>query len=90
MSNSVKAFRRGKKRRGLPSDAPVARSDARPIVAVYHPAGGTPAPAEPVRLSSSGIAGTAPVPRPAGRHALFRQLMRSHDRMGTRHLRRDG
>lgn len=27
-----------------------------------------------------------PVPRPAGGHALYSQLMRSHDRMGTRHL----
>lgn len=29
----------------------------------------------------------APVPRPAG-HALYSELMRSHDRMGTQHLKR--
>ena len=28
-----------------------------------------------------------PVPRPVGGHALYRELMRSHDRMGTRHLK---
>lgn len=29
-----------------------------------------------------------PVPRPVGGHALYSELMRSHDRMGTRHLRK--
>lgn len=28
----------------------------------------------------------AAAPKPAGSHALYRELMRSHDRMGTRHL----
>ena len=26
------------------------------------------------------------VPQPIGGHAIYRELMRSHDRMGTRHL----
>ncbi len=28
-----------------------------------------------------------PVPRPVGGHALYSELMRSHDRMGTRHIK---
>ena len=39
------------------------------------------APAEAPSQASPGIP-----PRPARGHALYSQIMRSHDRMGTRHL----
>ena len=44
---------------------------------------------QPVAQTAS-VSQTAPVPRPGGGHALYSELMRSHDRMGTRHLDRRG
>lgn len=29
------------------------------------------------------------VPQPIGGHSIYRELMRSHDRMGTRHIRKN-
>ncbi len=46
------------------------------------PAGIPEAPARPAGPQAA----AGPVSRPAGGHALYSQLMRSHDRMGTRHL----
>ena len=45
----------------------------------------TPAPAMEASPAPADPAAQPPV-RPAGGHALFSQVMRSHDRMGTRHL----
>ena len=54
------------------ADAPVAR----PVPPAPTAQAGAPTP-EPA---------AQPAPRPASGHTLYRQLMRSHDRMGTRHL----
>ena len=48
----------------------------------------------PVPITQSGAeetqvrsgAGRVPVPQNLGGHAIYRELMRSHDRMGTRHI----
>lgn len=71
----------------LPADAPCAPVPA-PVVptprapAPVPEAGPAPdAPAAPVPRPSA----PTPCPAPARGHALYSQLMRSHDRMGTRH-----
>ncbi len=48
------------------------------------------APIPPPQPMPQPVAQTAPVPRPGGGHALYSELMRSHDRMGTRHVKRPG
>ena len=60
------------------SPAPGAYSTAAPApIAPVSPAGPADDSAAPV---------PAPAPRPARSHTLYSQIMRSHDRMGTRHL----
>ena len=44
----------------------------------------SPAPVVPAEAPSHASPGIPP--RPARGHALYSQIMRSHDRMGTRHL----
>ena len=74
-----------RRRRHLPgSDAP--RTPAPTPVA---PA---PVPQNPTAPPSPAIPQNPPaqpVPRPVGGHALYSELMRSHDRMGTRHLKKE-
>ena len=55
----------------------------------------TPAPVAPAPTMLTPTPEPAPnartrrvVPQPVGGHAIYRELMRSHDRMGTRHLDR--
>lgn len=45
-----------------------------------------PAPVAPVAPVEPESAERHAAPQPAG-HALYRELMRSHDRMGTRHVK---
>jgi len=49
-----------------------------------------PTPVAPVRpagpCDDSAAPAPTPAPRPARSHTLYSQIMRSHDRMGTRHL----
>ena len=71
---------------------PMANLSANPA-----PSAPSPVPAGP-STTNSGPVPTPPAPapaappagmttaRPAGSHALYSQIMRSHDRMGTRHL----
>jgi len=62
-----------------------------PIPAADRPAPPTaPAPAtmpsQPPAPSPAPSPATPPAPAPTRGHALYTQLMRSHDRMGTRHV----
>ena len=59
-----------------PAPAPVAPVASPPQGTSTSPVAPTP-PVAPVQ----------PVPRPVGGHALYSELMRSHDRMGTRHIK---
>lgn len=43
-------------------------------------------PAQPAAPAERPAAPTPALRRPPGSHALYSQIMRSHDRMGTRHL----
>ena len=45
------------------------------------------APVAPVAPVAPAPRVSQPVPRPVGGHALYSEVMRSHDRMGTRHLK---
>ena len=63
------------------------RTDTQPVPQPPSPA---PAPTAPTAVTAP-TEPVRPAPQPAaGGHALYRQLMRSHDRMGTRHLPRNG
>ena len=77
-------------RRPAPAPAPVAPSDPTPTPSQAS------APPKPAPAVTPGPAQARPAPaappaglstaRPAGSHALYSQVMRRHDRMGTRHL----
>lgn len=74
-------------RRPVPAPAPVAPIDptpAPPQASAPAPAN-TPVPA-PARPSPAAPPAGLSTARPAGSHALYSQVMRRHDRMGTRHL----
>ena len=94
MSNPREILRQIRQRQGagLPrADTP--RTPAPAPIAAPAP----PQPAAPVSAQqqsarpgsqTASVAQTAPVTRNGG-HALYSELMRSHDRMGTRHLKRN-
>lgn len=50
------------------------------------PAADRPAPAPAPSPVTPPAPAPAPTPAPTRGHALYTQLMRSHDRMGTRHV----
>ena len=64
---------------------------ATPVAPAPAPMSATPTPVPSPMPASRPAPGPAPArqvaPRPAGGHALYSQVMRSHDRMGTRHLK---
>lgn len=62
----------------VPAPAPADPGIAAPAARNADPPGAQALPKEG--------AAQAAAPRPAGGHGLYSQLMRSHDRMGTRHL----
>ena len=47
----------------------------------------TPVPQTAPVSQAAPVPQAAPAPRPGG-HALYSELMRSHDRMGTRHVKK--
>ena len=73
-----------------PAPAPVAPVVPTPPAPPAQPT--SPVASTPQGTSTSPVAPTPPVapvqpvPRPVGGHALYSELMRSHDRMGTRHV----
>ena len=73
-SRLFQRIRRQQARPALPrrADAPPPCSAPAPTVAPANPSGEGSAP--------------VPSPRPARGHTLYSQIMRNHDRMGTRHL----
>ena len=86
MSDPSALFRRVRQRKAELSQVPEFSRVPAPA-----PVGGTapaapPAAPETAARPSAPQAAPGPVPRPARGHALYSQLMRSHDRMGTRHL----
>ena len=82
MNNPREIFRRLERRQ---ASAPVRPAPIQPTPAA--PVTPAPAPQSPPPPAAPAPA-RPPAPQPG--HALYRELMRSHDRMGTRHLRRDG
>lgn len=70
----------------------VAPAPIRPAAPLMQPTAEAPRPAtvppaQPAAPAENPAASPAPTPRrPPGSHALYSQIMRSHDRMGTRHL----
>ncbi|MDO4867119.1 MAG: hypothetical protein Q4C10_11245 [Clostridia bacterium] len=81
-----------------PTPAPASRSAPAPAIPnptpasftapAPFPARETPAAHSEPQADAPGLGEARPrmVPRPVGGHALYSELMRSHDRMGTRHL----
>ena len=70
---------------------PLSNAPRTPAPAPVAPVVPTP-PAPPAQPTSPvaptpPVAPVQPVPRPVGGHALYSELMRSHDRMGTRHIK---
>ena len=64
----------------------VAPAPIPPAAPPMKPAADAAPPAQPAAPTEC-PASPAPAPRrPPGSHALYSQIMRSHDRMGTRHL----
>ena len=78
MNNPRELLNRARRKR--PSSAP-----PRPPVPAADPTQPSPTP-EPAPVPPE----RRVAPQPIGGHALYRALMRSHDRMGTRHLDRRG
>ena len=76
-----------RRRRGAPD--PVAPRTPAPAPVAPTASQAAPGPqAAPVRQNAP-APNASPVPRPAGGHALYSELMRSHDRMGTRHVKKE-
>ena len=74
-----------RRRRHLPGpDVPRTPAPA-PAAPAPQAAQSAPIPQNPQIPSN---APARPVPRPVVGHALYSELMRSHDRMGTRHIKR--
>lgn len=78
----IRRARRQRERLGMP-DAPVQPAPM-PVTPAAQAAPSTPT--API-ASTTPASAPQPVPRPVGGHALYSELMRSHDRMGTRHIR---
>jgi hypothetical protein len=86
LDHPIQVFNRIRRRKARP-DLP--RPGLEPVVpAPVQPASvpsQPPAPSIPVAPATATTESAAPTRPPRG-HALYSQVMRSHDRMGTRHL----
>ena len=86
MNEPMEIMHRIRLRRAHAPDRP--RSPAHPAPTVPAPAPAAPAAQTP--HPDPPEAPARPVSRRPGGHGLYSQVMRSHDRMGTRHLNRPG
>ena len=85
MDHPSQIFSRIRRRKARPDLPRQGRAGVAPAPTPLLAAPATPAPeAPPTPEPAAPTPRTAP--RPAGGHALYSQIMRSHDRMGTRHL----
>ena len=77
MDHPIRLLERARRAR---RPAPQPLSDRAPAPQPVAPQAPAPSPA------AAPTPAPTPAPRPTGGHALYTGLMRSHDRMGTRHL----